>query len=89
MYYIRLNDYNALFHFEIESYTDFGPLVSKDHQLYHKPMSIVCSLNELDGKPLISGSAGTYLLKTYDLILNFLISQHKLNINHDVFSINT
>jgi hypothetical protein len=52
-------------------------------------MSIVCSLNELDGKPLISGFAGTYLLKTYDLILNFLISQHKLNINHDVFSINT
>jgi hypothetical protein len=24
------------FHFEIESYTYFGPLVSKDHRLYHK-----------------------------------------------------
>jgi hypothetical protein len=33
---IRLNDYNTLFHFEIESHADFGPLVSKDHMFYHK-----------------------------------------------------
>jgi hypothetical protein len=33
---IRLNDYNTLFYFEIESQADFGPLVSKNHRLYHK-----------------------------------------------------
>jgi hypothetical protein len=33
---IRLNDNNTLFHFEIESHTDFGSLVSKNHMLYHK-----------------------------------------------------
>jgi hypothetical protein len=26
---IRLNDYNTLFHFDIESHADFEPLVSK------------------------------------------------------------
>jgi hypothetical protein len=33
---IRLNDYNTLFHFEIDSHTDFGYLISKDHMLYYK-----------------------------------------------------
>jgi hypothetical protein len=33
---IRLSDYNTLFHFEIESHSNFGSLVSKDHRLYHK-----------------------------------------------------
>jgi DNA-dependent RNA polymerase auxiliary subunit epsilon len=32
---IRLNDYNTLFYFEIESQVDFRPLVSKNHRLYH------------------------------------------------------
>jgi hypothetical protein len=38
---------------------------------------------------LISGTASTYLLKTYDLIMDFLLSQHKTNLNHDVFGTNT
>jgi hypothetical protein len=33
-------------------------------------------------------SASTYLLKTYDLILDFLLSQQKINLNHDVFGTN-
>jgi hypothetical protein len=33
---IRLSDYNTLFYFEIESHSNFGHLVSKDHRLYHK-----------------------------------------------------
>jgi hypothetical protein len=45
---IRLNDYNTLFHFEIESHADFGPLVSKDHKLYHKP-HVSCVLSEYTG----------------------------------------
>jgi hypothetical protein len=51
-------------------------------------MSILCSLNTLVGNPLISGTASTYLLMTYDLILDFLLSQHKLNLNHNVFEMN-
>jgi hypothetical protein len=46
-------------------------------------------LNALDGKSLISGTASTYLIKTYDLILDFLLSQYKTNLNHDVFDTNT
>jgi hypothetical protein len=46
-------------------------------------------MNALSGKFLISGTASTYLLKTYDLILDFLFSQHKTNLNHDVFGTNT
>jgi hypothetical protein len=38
---------------------------------------------------LISSNTSTYLLKTYDLILDFLLSQHKTNLNHDVFDTNT
>jgi hypothetical protein len=43
----------------------------------------------MGSKSLISGTASTYLLKTYDLILDFLPSQHKTNLNHDVFGMNT
>jgi hypothetical protein len=76
---IRLNDCNTLFHFEIESHNNFWPLVSKDHTLYHKThVDCVFSLNALGGKPLVSGSASTFMLKTYDLILDILLlSQHK------------
>jgi hypothetical protein len=38
---------------------------------------------------LINSTASTYLLRTYDLILDFLLSQHKTNLNHDVFDMNT
>jgi hypothetical protein len=48
----------------------------------------VHSLNTLGGQPLVSGSASTFLLKTYDLILNiFLLLQHIHN--HNVFGMNT
>jgi hypothetical protein len=41
-------------------------------------MLTVYSLNTLCGQSLVSGSASTFLLKTYDLILDvFLLSQHK------------
>jgi hypothetical protein len=53
---------------------NFGPLVSKDHKLYHKTHVDCGSLNALGGKSLISGTASIYLLKTYDLILYFLLS---------------
>jgi hypothetical protein len=47
-------------------------------------MLIVYSLNILGGQPLVSESASTFLLKTYDLILDiFLLSQHIHN--HNVF----
>jgi hypothetical protein len=74
---IGLNDYNTLFHFKIESYTLFWALVSKDHRLYHKTHVDYGSLNTLGDMHLISGTASTYLLKTYNLILDFLLSQHK------------
>jgi hypothetical protein len=38
---------------------------------------------------LISGTASIYLLRTYDLILDFLLSLHKTNLNHYVFDMNT
>jgi hypothetical protein len=51
-------------------------------------MSTVHSLNTLGGQPLVSGSASTFLLKTYDLILDiFLLSQHIHTYN--VFGMNT
>jgi hypothetical protein len=38
-------------------------------------MSIVCSLNTLGAQPLLSELVSTFLLKTYDLILDiFLLS---------------
>jgi hypothetical protein len=45
---IRLNDYNTLFYFEIESHADFGPLVSKDYMLYHKTY-VDCVFSEHTG----------------------------------------
>jgi hypothetical protein len=50
---IRLNDYNTLLHFEIESYTYFGPLVSKIICSTIKIMSNVCSLSALGDKLFI------------------------------------
>jgi hypothetical protein len=67
----------------------FGPLVSKNRRLYHKTNVDCGSLNALGGKSLVSRSANSYLLKTCDLILNILLSQYKLNLNHDVFGMNT
>jgi hypothetical protein len=45
---IRLNDYNILFHFEIEYHTDFGHLVSKNHMLYYKT-HVDCAFSERIG----------------------------------------
>jgi hypothetical protein len=46
------------------------------------------SLNTLGSQPLVSGSTSTFLLKTYNLILDiFLLSQHIHNQN--VFGMNT
>jgi hypothetical protein len=47
------------------------------------------SLNALGGRSLVSRSANSCLLKTYYLVLDILLSQHKLNLNHDVFGMNT
>jgi hypothetical protein len=53
-------------------------------------MHVDCdSLNALGGKPLASKSANSYLLKNYDLILDIILSQHKLNFILNVFGINT
>jgi hypothetical protein len=46
-------------------------------------------LNALGGRHSISGTISTYLLRTYDLIFDFLLSQHKTNLNHDVFDTDT
>jgi hypothetical protein len=70
---MKLNDYNTLFYFEIESHTDFGPLVSKIVGSTIKLMSTVYSLSTLGDQPLFSRSVSTFLLKTYDLILNILL----------------
>jgi hypothetical protein len=45
---VRLNAYNTLFHFKIESRANFGPLVSKDHILYHK-IHVDCVFSEHTG----------------------------------------
>jgi hypothetical protein len=60
-----------------------------NHRLHHKIHVDCGSLNALGGKSLINRSANSYLLKTYYLILDILLSQHKLNLNHGVFGMNT
>ena len=55
----RLNSYNTPLGSEIGTLT-LGPLLSGKHRLYHEPMSTVCSLYKLGGKPLASGSADTF-----------------------------
>jgi hypothetical protein len=45
---VRLNAHNTLFHFKIESHANFGPLVSKDHILYHK-IHVDCVFSEHTG----------------------------------------
>jgi hypothetical protein len=54
-------------------------------------MSTVYSLNTLGGQALVSGSVSTFLLKTYDLILDiFLLFHNTKHIhNHNVFGMNT
>jgi hypothetical protein len=86
---IRLNYHYITFHFETETYTYFGSLVSKNYRPHHKTHVDCGSLNALGGKSLISRSANSCLLKTYYLILDILLSQYKLNLNHNVFDINT
>jgi hypothetical protein len=86
-----LSDLTTTTHFCISKSNiilNFRPLVCKDHILYYKPVLAVI-LNALSGKPLISGTASTYLLKTYDLTLDSLLSQNKINLKHDVFGTDT
>jgi hypothetical protein len=66
-----------------------GSLVSKNYRLHNKTHVDCGSLNALGGKSLIRRSTNSFSLKTYCLILDILLSQHKLNLNHDVFSMNT
>ena len=66
-----LNSYNAPLCFEIDTLT-LDPLLSGKHRLYHKPMSTMCSLYTLGGKPLMSGSTNTWL--------SFNLTSH---FNHD------
>jgi hypothetical protein len=46
------------------------------------------SLNTLGGQPLVSGSADTFLLKAYDLILDIFLSSQHIH-NHNAFGMNT
>ena len=55
----RFISYNTCFCSETDPLT-LGPLLSGRYRLYHKPMSTVCCLYTLGGKPLISGSANTF-----------------------------
>jgi hypothetical protein len=53
-------------------------------------MDVDCgSLNALGDKSLVNRSVNSYLLKTYDLMLDILLLQLKLNLNHHVFGMNT
>ena len=63
-----LNSYNTPLGSEIDTLT-LGPLSSGKHRLYHKPMSTVCSLYTLGSKPLMSGSANTWL--SFNLTMHF------------------
>jgi hypothetical protein len=59
---IRFNNYHALFHSEKDSHLILGPLVSKNHMLFLKPMLATCSLNTLGGKPFVNGSISICLV---------------------------
>jgi hypothetical protein len=48
----------------------------------------VYSLNTLGGQPLVSRSTSTFLLKTYDLILDIFLLSQPIH-NHNVFDMNT
>jgi deoxyxylulose-5-phosphate synthase len=51
-------------------------------------MSTVYSLNTLGVKPLVSIFTSTFLLKTYDLILDIFLLSQPIH-NHNVFGMNT
>jgi hypothetical protein len=61
------------FYFEIEFDADIGLLVSIIIGSTIRLMSTVYSLNAPDGESLVSRSASTFLLKTYDLILDIFL----------------
>jgi hypothetical protein len=46
-------------------------------------------LNTLHGQPLVRGSASTFLLKAYELILDIFLLFTKHIHNHKVFDMNT
>jgi hypothetical protein len=86
---IRLNDYNTLFHFKIESHAGFRPLVSKIICSTVKSMSTMYSLNTLSGQTLVSGSASTFLLKTYLSWISSSFHNSEHIHNHNVFDMKT
>jgi hypothetical protein len=51
-------------------------------------MSTIYSLNTLGAQPLVSRSISTFLLKTYDLILDIFLLSQPIH-NNNVFAINT
>ena len=67
----RFNSYNTCFCSETDPLT-LGPLLSGRYRLYHRPMSTVCFLYTLGGKPLISGSTNTCLLFFYSMHFNII-----------------
>jgi hypothetical protein len=72
----RFNSYNTHLWSETNSLT-LSPLLSGNHRLYHKSISTMCSLNTLGDKPLVSGSASTFLLLIcsipFSMIPDFLL----------------
>jgi hypothetical protein len=59
-----LSDITTTIHHSISKLNlilNFGPLVSKDHILYHENHVDCGSLNTLGGEPLFSGTASTQL----------------------------
>ena len=68
----RFNSYNTCLCSEIDTLTLGLFIVRKRYRLYHKPMSTVCSLFTLGGKPLISGSTNTCLSFFYSMHFNII-----------------
>jgi hypothetical protein len=83
------HNYHIPFHFETEIYIYFWTLSIQESSTLPYTHVDYGSLNALGGKSLISRSTNSCLLKTYDLILHIVLSQHKCNLNHDVFGMNT
>jgi hypothetical protein len=73
-----LSDLMTITHFSISKSNlilNFGPLVSKDHRLYHMPMSTVVLWMHWAVSLWLAVPQVLNLLKTCDLILDFLLSQ--------------
>ena len=72
---------------DLNRYLSLGLLLSKNYKLSLKPMPATCSLNTLGGKPfkrIREHLFGAYMLKTYDMIPDFIFHNIMLYVN--VFS---